>query len=600
MRVYLLAGRFLSNQVPRFWWRVGGIAVLSAVGGFVDATVVLVVVRAGLSLATGRPPSSESLPLPWFLAGGSVFGLLVGGLALVVVRLGLQVATAFFEAQLSARVLASIRGGLIDAYLESGWPAQSSRREGYLEDLLFVKAYRGSFGAFLLVSAAAATSNLVILLIATVVVLPPAAGVAGVAVALLVGALMPVRAALRSQSAIRNGAEAEFASKVGEASRVVKSIDVFGVGRTSASRLRQSMQASLRAERRVRFLEAGTSGAFQSVAMAIVLIGLMALERTATAQFDQLGAVVLLLLRAFSFAQQAQHGLNGMAEAVPTLVALAAEVGGTTLHGVNEEGPGRLDIANIDLTRVSFAYNGKPTILAGVTAMFSKPSLVGVVGPSGAGKSTLMELVLALRSPTEGSVRVGECEIQELPPHLWAAETGYVPQDADIIEGTIAENIRFFRPNLLDADIIAAAKAAGIHDEITALGDGYQTVIGARAQTMSGGQRQRIAIARALAARPQLLVLDEPTSALDAASEDKILTALADLRNHTLTFLVTHRLSMLRECNWIMKVQDGRVEVRAGGTFEFEKSNFSEQTTDPRPFIESGPRTHAGPRASDS
>jgi ATP-binding cassette subfamily B protein len=531
---------------------------MSAMGGFVEAGIVLVVVQAGLALATGEPPNGNSLPLSSIL-GPSVFRLLLGGLGLVCIRLGLQVATAFLEARLSVRVLGSLRRALIDRYLRSGWPIQSSRREGYLEDLVFAKAYRGSLGAFLLITASAAMSNLVILLATTVLVLPAAAGVAGLAVAALIAALRPVRGALRTQSTTRNQAEAEFLGKVSEASRVVKSIDVFGVDRASAGRLDASMQTSLRAERRVRFLEAGTSGAFQSMAMGMVLIGLIVLERTSAAAFDQLGAVVLLLLRAFSFAQQAQNGLNGMAEAAPTLAALANDIDLSQNAGNNQR-PSRLKVTSIEFDSVSFAYEGKATLFSNFSAVFARPALVGVVGPSGAGKSTFIELLLGLRPPTSGVVKCGTEDVRLLSPHAWSSAIGYVPQDADIVEATIADNIRFFRSDLSDNAVVVAARSAGIHDEIIALPNGYQTVIGPRAETMSGGQRQRIAIARALAGEPQILALDEPTSALDSNSQERVLDALGALRHRALTFVVTHQTSMLRKCDYVLIVKDGRVD----------------------------------------
>jgi ATP-binding cassette subfamily B protein len=157
-------------------------------------------------------------------------------------------------------------------------------------------------------------------------------------------------------------------------------------------------------------------------------------------------------------------------------------------------------------------------------------------------------------------VKCGTEDVRLLSPHAWSSAIGYVPQDADIVEATIADNIRFFRSDLSDNAVVVAARSAGIHDEIIALPNGYQTVIGPRAETMSGGQRQRIAIARALAGEPQILALDEPTSALDSNSQERVLDALGALRHRALTFVVTHQTSMLRKCDYVLIVKDGRVD----------------------------------------
>ena len=134
-----------------------------------------------------------------------------------------------------------------------------------------------------------------------------------------------------------------------------------------------------------------------------------------------------------------------------------------------------------------------------------------------------------------------------------------MPQDPQLVEATVAENIRFFRPDPSDEDLVAVAKLAHLHDEIEALPQGYDTPIGPRHQTVSGGQRQRLCLARALLGRPDLLILDEPTSALDLRSEHLVHQSLAELSEERMVVVIAHRLSTLNICDRIMVLEEGRI-----------------------------------------
>lgn len=556
------AARLLAKQAPLFWVRIVAIGLLSALGGLVEALVVVLVVYAGLALATDSVSPATSLPLPDVLLDRSVSTVLVTALGLVACRLAVQLTTALLEARLTVRVLASLRALVIDAYLTSGWSQQSARPSGYLEDLVFVQAYRAAFGAFRLATVVSATAHLVVLLSATILVLPLAAIAVGGVIGLLIVALLPVRGALRRQSALRNEAEGRFAERVTELSRVVKSVDAFGVAGRASQRLLGSMQSSLRAEQRVRFLEAGTSGAFQSIALLFVVLGLLVVAGLGEREFGSLGAVLLLLIRSFSFAQQAQHGLNGFAESSATLTNLAEVENDRAVPPVNPEHI-PVEIRELLLEDVSFTYDGRATVIRNVTMAFEGTQLIAITGPSGAGKSTLTELILGLREPTTGRVCVNGVDRRELAAAQWANAVAYVPQDADLLEASVMDNIRFFRSAIPDEEVINAATEAGLHEEVTSLPKGYETVIGSRAQAMSGGQRQRIAIARALAGRPGLLVFDEPTSALDDVSANAIWRAIAALKGRAIIFVVTHRPPAGAMFDAVIELRGGSLRVAA-------------------------------------
>jgi ATP-binding cassette, subfamily B, bacterial len=196
---------------------------------------------------------------------------------------------------------------------------------------------------------------------------------------------------------------------------------------------------------------------------------------------------------------------------------------------------------------------------------------VGIVGPSGAGKSTLVQILLRLREPTTGVYLVNGVPASTVSSEDWHRVVACVPQDPRLIDGSVLDNIRFFR-EIDDEMVERAARLAQIHDDVVAWPSGYETMVGQRADAVSGGQRQRICLARALAGEPDVLVLDEPTSSLDLRSESLIQESLATLSGRITLFVVSHRLSMLSACDRVMVLSAGRIEA-FDGTDNLEQTN---------------------------
>jgi ABC-type multidrug transport system fused ATPase/permease subunit len=215
-----------------------------------------------------------------------------------------------------------------------------------------------------------------------------------------------------------------------------------------------------------------------------------------------------------------------------------------------------------------------------VTLTLPVGQIVGVVGPSGSGKSTLSQMILRLREPTSGSLRVNRVDAEDYTLSSWYHHVSLVPQDPRLLHTTVAENIAFLDARLSREDITEAAKAAGVHDVIMSLDDGYDTLIGPAFRDLSGGQIQRIGIARALARGAQVLVLDEPTSALDVHSEAVIQATLESLRGRVLVLIIAHRLSTLSICDRIVVLQEGRIESTGSLSEVSEHSDFFRRALD--------------------
>ncbi|MEU6237754.1 ABC transporter ATP-binding protein [Kitasatospora sp. NPDC047058] len=224
--------------------------------------------------------------------------------------------------------------------------------------------------------------------------------------------------------------------------------------------------------------------------------------------------------------------------------------------------PGRLGRARGDvaLDGVFFRYPQTPRwALSDLSFHVDAGEIVALVGASGAGKSTIAKLLLRFYDPEVGSVRIDGHDLRELRLADLRDNVAVLLQEALVIHGTVRENIAYGRPDVSDADVVAAARAADAHEFITRLPDGYDTVVGQHGRLLSGGQRQRLAIARAMVRDAPVLILDEPTTGLDAESGRRILGPLQLLMTGRTTIIISHNLLTVRNADRILLVQDGRI-----------------------------------------
>jgi len=351
-----------------------------------------------------------------------------------------------------------------------------------------------------------------------------------------------------------------LAAAVTEAVRLGEEHHVFGTV-SAQSRIIETRSEQVRGPFFRSQLAVGAAGSiYQGLVFVLLVAGLAGLYAAGTTEFGAVGASVLILMRSLAYGQLAQSAYTDMHNHLPyidlTVAALRRYV-----QSAGPSGERALpEIRQFRLHRVSYFYAPQRPGLIDVTFKVSAGAAVGVVGASGAGKSTLVQILLRLRHPDQGNYLINGEDAACYDHDAWSRLVAYVPQEPKLIAGTVAANIRFHRDGIDQSAIEEAARLAHVHDDILKWTSGYERVVGQRADAVSGGQRQRICLARALATRPQVLVLDEPTSALDPRSELLVRQSLLTLKSRGVTlFIVAHRPTTLEVVDLLLHLDHGRL-----------------------------------------
>ena len=217
---------------------------------------------------------------------------------------------------------------------------------------------------------------------------------------------------------------------------------------------------------------------------------------------------------------------------------------------------------NITFNNIYFSYDDTTEVLRNISFKAPQGSVTALVGSSGSGKSTIAGLVTAFLNPNSGQVLIDEIDLSKVDLKSFRSQLGVVLQDDFLYEGTIRENILFPRPKASEEDLLEAVEGAYVNEFTDRFENGLDTVIGERGVKLSGGQRQRISIARALLAKPKIVILDEATSNLDTQSEAFIQKSLAILMRNRTTFVIAHRLSTIQKADQILVIEEGDIVER--------------------------------------
>lgn len=229
-----------------------------------------------------------------------------------------------------------------------------------------------------------------------------------------------------------------------------------------------------------------------------------------------------------------------------------------TISGKEKSFP--LNNRNITISNLRFGYDNRDMLFENLNLDIKQGETVGLVGGTGSGKSTLIKNLLRFYDGQSGEISIGDTDIKDINIQELRSHIGYVGQDVYLFHGTIYDNITYGATNIEQEDVIKIAKLAEAHEFISALPEGYQTIVGERGHRLSGGQRQRISIARALIKDPPILILDEATSAVDNETEAAIQRSLAKVKAGRTTIIIAHRLSTIVDADRIYVLDHGKIE----------------------------------------
>jgi ATP-binding cassette, subfamily B, bacterial len=548
--------RRTNALVPGTYPRLLGLGAVSFVGSLFEAGLLIIMAKIALAAADDQDRFEIIPGLHW---KGTVLSAIGIALAFLLVKVVVGITVAHMSAAMSTRALTVVRQRLLRAFLGASWQVQAVERPADLQEVLTTQADRAAKVVLTLstfVTAALNVTTFVVIALAANIIAAVVIVVAGAVLAL---SLRPLSATGRRISGQEVAAGRKFAAAVAEVVATTRELRVFGVNRPALNRLEDLHDRQAVAIQRTRFLNQLGPTLYQTSALLLLISGIAVVSSLTDASLAAIGAVMLLLLRALTYGQQTQSLFQNLNDLVPYLDHVTHQIdlyeasptqsGGSPVHRI-----GRLHLDTVDYEYLP----GRP-VLRGVSGTIQPGEAVGIIGPSGSGKSTLLQILLRLREPTGGRFLCDGHDTRELDIHDWYNRVAFVPQDPHLIEGTIAENISFYR-DIPRGAVRRAAEMAHLHDEIELLPNGYDELIGPEDTSLSGGQQQRLTIARALAGQPDLLVLDEPTSALDMRSEARLQETLRNLRGHVTLLVVAHRLTTIAECDRIMVLINGVVQ----------------------------------------
>lgn len=522
--------------------------------GLLEAFFLVVVTRTGLAIADGTTTVGVTRGLE-----ATIGEAILTCAGLLVVRFFLNFLMIRVQAGLTYRITSTFRKKLGLAYLNTSWAVQVRQPAGTLQQLVVQFPSNIASLVFQLSNAMAGALSLVALLGIAFVV-------SGISTLIVLGALVvlgfllsPLRKAVQRRSKKSMESQVAFANNIGEISELSLEINALGVTEQAADRLEEVIGNEAAAMHKVGVTANMISPLYMTFAYGAILLALVALNSITVDDINQVGAVMLIMLRSLSYGQQTQHGAVAISQFAPFAERLIRQ---QTEFDSDRRPQGNTPVTAVDtleFRNVTFSYPERPPVLTGVNITIRHGEVIGVVGHSGSGKTTLIQLVMGLHVAQQGEVLVNGIPRADVHPDSWSRLVTYVPQDTKLLAGTIDDNVKFLRDHVTDADVDQALVAANLLLPADRFPEGKRTDLGVAGRQFSGGQKQRLAIARALATHPSVLVLDEPTSSLDVESENVIVETMNRLKGSVTTIVVTHRESTLRACDRILGVDQGSV-----------------------------------------
>lgn len=539
------------------------VLALAAFLAFISATMqtllLFVVAMVALALSSSQAPST--LISLWFSEMPvTVNRLVMVSAVLVTLVLLISVPLARMQGWLASRAVARARQSVIDAFVNSAHDYRMRQREGFLQQLIGEYCQHLAATVQNFTSFCVAGATLLVLLVFPLIISPKIAVVLFMAVCCCFVLIGPLAEVVRQDALRRSEVNRGVSGQSAQLARLADEISSFNVGGHVAKDINRRVDDAAKVLARVSFTDALLPPLYQFGSLAIVILFVGILLAVDPGRHPNLAALALLMFRLIGYGRQLLGAIQNGSKAAPYVERIRDEVAGMKLHARPPGTVHQASFQGVVARDVCFAFPSGKQVLAGVSIMIDRGKAIGIIGASGEGKSTLASVIAGVRQPTSGVLTSGGVPLSEIAPDSWSQSVAIVPQDTKLIAASVADNIRFYRSIYSADDVVAAARAAHIHDEIMALPRGYDTRIGPGGRGLSGGQRQRLVIARALIGEPEFLILDEPSSALDRNSEALVSETLAALKGKTTIMIVTHRPATLGICDEVWRLDGGRLK----------------------------------------
>lgn len=532
------------------------ITLFTVLSGALEALFLVVVTRTALSIADGRNFTGLVMGIE-----SSITAALIIAPVLLVARLATALVGVSASTRLGVQVGRNLRRELADSYLRASWQIQQNEPSGRLLQVVtgFVNDAVSIVKSF---SSVLSTLMNLLALLAVAIGVDPVASLVIIAALLILGVVLaPIRLRIRLRSRSLGRTQLEFGRSIGELSQLGLEMQTFGVRGQFKRRIEDLSEKLSDSQSKANILNAALPHMYTFLAFGAVVMGLAVANSVGVGELSAIGAVMLTMLRSLGYGQSLQTAMGGLFSSLPFLEELEESISRFRANAATSGSTVLTDVGDIEARNVYFSYTEDRPALFDVSFRIKQGEIIGIIGHSGSGKSTLVQLLLGLREPTQGEISVGGVNLRDVDRRAWTKLVAFVPQDPRLFTGTIAENVTFFRDRIDEATADWAIDISNLRPDLARLPEGIDTHIGERGVALSGGQRQRVSIARALAGRPQLIILDEPTSALDVDSEAMIRETLERMSGEATVVVVAHRLSTLDICHRIMVIEGGRLDA---------------------------------------
>lgn len=549
----------------RLWLLVSGSRVLalwqslaSILEGVLEGAILALFAQLGLRFAGSIDGETEEL---WSGLSSATTSLLLVGT--ILLRLGVGISRSGASALLRARISKRIRRANLEFYSRASWEAKDSLPPGLLQQVIVaypqkivghIGALLGYLGSFL---------SLVTLLVIAFKLDPRLSAIMLLFVVSLTASIYPIRLWVQRQSTKRLACEQSLSTQVSELRASSETLATYGVESLAVQTAETVSNRELSIAARVNVVSSSMVSVYSASTYAFLGLGLFFVARFENSNLTNMAPVFLIVLRALLYAQGLQGTFLTLANLTPLLNSMAETNG---LLARSRPADGKLVVHRFEemtLTDVRFRYFGADEDSLVVTHLsIQRGDRICIKGLSGSGKSTLSRVLLNLVAPSSGTITLNGNDRSKISRESWQTVAAAAPQVPQIIEGTVMDNVRYFREGISEQDAEKALEMANLLSEVRSLPDGLDTKIGGSTGLLSVGQRQRLGLARAFVSDPDFILLDEPSSSIDNHSEEAIIEAINRLDLDKTVVIISHSDSMMVSCARSVLVSNGVVLVQ--------------------------------------